>query len=458
MIKKIAFSLILLTRALMAGAADKNFTPLPGDGTTREWCDVASSADKDAETLRSRIERYNANDRCLFYIFFLYRHKTIHLTSPLTLEKNLNDRGGGFFTGTYISGYGPGGEEDPLDITLDLTAANKDDKCGIIMKGGFSALQQVHGLSILAKSDDKIVCDENGVDLYHAVSPNCDGGMKGKDCDFKGLKVFTTGAPQDNDSDGDGVIDSNDDCPETEPGTQVNIHGCPDRDGDGVADDDDACPDRFGPEGNHGCSPCPDADGDGICNTEDSDADNDGLANDIDPDPTNPDADGDGVGDADDPCPLHANEGPNAAGLCGTSDSDADGLTNALESKLGTDPLTADTDADGANDSADCAPLDPEQQSCAAALTPGGTSGGGTSGGGTSGGTSGDGGTSGGTTGDATTGGGTASESPPPPATAAVQGCGCRMDDGSSSSNDALPFLALAVGTLLLKRQRRTHA
>src|SRR5712691_8619559 len=56
------------------------------------------------------------------------------------------------------------------------------------------------------------------------------------------------------DSDGDGVPDVEDYCPEV-PGPASN-HGCPlsgDRDRDGVADKDDRCPDEPGPKENFGC-------------------------------------------------------------------------------------------------------------------------------------------------------------------------------------------------------------
>lgn len=48
---------------------------------------------------------------------------------------------------------------------------------------------------------------------------------------------------EDLDSDGDGVPDSRDQCPDTPPGTPVNDVGCPlDSDGDGVPDEIDECP------------------------------------------------------------------------------------------------------------------------------------------------------------------------------------------------------------------------
>ena len=46
------------------------------------------------------------------------------------------------------------------------------------------------------------------------------------------------------DADGDGIKDSDDECPD-EAGTEATM-GCPDSDGDGVADKDDKCPNEAG--------------------------------------------------------------------------------------------------------------------------------------------------------------------------------------------------------------------
>lgn len=59
-----------------------------------------------------------------------------------------------------------------------------------------------------------------------------------------GVPVGSDGCPRD--SDGDGVADYKDQCPNTPAGTRVNNSGCPvtvDTDGDGVPDDQDLCPD-----------------------------------------------------------------------------------------------------------------------------------------------------------------------------------------------------------------------
>ncbi len=52
--------------------------------------------------------------------------------------------------------------------------------------------------------------------------------------------------PKEADTDGDGVVDSKDKCPNTPAGRKVNAEGCElDRDGDGIVDGDDKCPDVY---------------------------------------------------------------------------------------------------------------------------------------------------------------------------------------------------------------------
>jgi outer membrane protein OmpA-like peptidoglycan-associated protein len=51
------------------------------------------------------------------------------------------------------------------------------------------------------------------------------------------------------DIDGDGIIDSEDECPEL----AGKINGCPDTDGDGIVDPKDKCPKLFGVAANNGC-------------------------------------------------------------------------------------------------------------------------------------------------------------------------------------------------------------
>jgi OOP family OmpA-OmpF porin len=71
-----------------------------------------------------------------------------------------------------------------------------------------------------------------------------------------------------NDSDGDGVTDDKDKCPNTPKGVKVDANGCPaDTDGDGVPDYLDACPNNTKEEISKGVDAkgCPlDSDGDGV--------------------------------------------------------------------------------------------------------------------------------------------------------------------------------------------------
>jgi len=126
-----------------------------------------------------------------------------------------------------------------------------------------------------------------------------------------GLEEFN-GCP---DTDGDGVIDSEDACPDTAGLAEFN--GCPDTDGDGVIDSKDACPNDKGSAANNGC---PDTDGDSVvdkddkCPNEAGPAENKGCPW--------PDTDGDGVVDKDDKCPKEAGPASNNGCPEGISDED----------------------------------------------------------------------------------------------------------------------------------------
>ena len=140
------------------------------------------------------------------------------------------------------------------------------------------------------------------------------------------------------DTDGDGVTDRKDKCPDTPAGVKVDVNGCPfDADGDGVADYQDKCPDVKGLAALQGC---PDADNDGVADNDDKcpntpagvkvdatgcplDADADGVADYLDKCPNTPagakvdangcplDRDGDGVPDYQDRCPDRAGPASN---------------------------------------------------------------------------------------------------------------------------------------------------
>jgi outer membrane protein OmpA-like peptidoglycan-associated protein len=102
------------------------------------------------------------------------------------------------------------------------------------------------------------------------------------------------------DSDGDGILDPDDECVDV-PGV-AQYQGCPipDTDKDGILDPDDECVDVPGVAQYKGC-PIPDTDGDGILDPDDECVDVPGVAQ-YKGCPI-PDTDGDGILDPDDDCP-----------------------------------------------------------------------------------------------------------------------------------------------------------
>lgn len=119
------------------------------------------------------------------------------------------------------------------------------------------------------------------------------------------------------DTDGDGIYDKDDACPEV--AGLPEFKGCPDTDKDGIQDSEDACPEEAGSKESNGC---PDNDGDGIINSEDACPDDKGTKM----MKGCPDTDGDGVADKDDKCPTVAGAKDN--GGCPWPDTDGDGVAD----------------------------------------------------------------------------------------------------------------------------------
>ncbi len=145
------------------------------------------------------------------------------------------------------------------------------------------------------------------------------------------------------DSDGDGVGDSLDQCPNTPEGELVDATGCAssevDSDGDGVTDDLDLCADTPANEqvDDDGCADSQkDTDGDGVTDDLDlcadtpafEEVDEDGCA-----DSQKEDTDGDGVPDDRDLCAdTPVNEEVDEDGCADSQkDTDGDGLTDNLD-------------------------------------------------------------------------------------------------------------------------------
>jgi outer membrane protein OmpA-like peptidoglycan-associated protein len=120
------------------------------------------------------------------------------------------------------------------------------------------------------------------------------------------------------DTDKDGIADNKDKCPIV--AGVANFGGCPDKDNDGVQDSDDKCPEVAGVANFNGC---PDTDKDGIQDSEDICPKEAGIAK------FNgcPDSDGDGIKDSEDACPQMAG----IAKFNGCADTDGDGVEDKLD-------------------------------------------------------------------------------------------------------------------------------
>jgi hypothetical protein len=133
-----------------------------------------------------------------------------------------------------------------------------------------------------------------------------------------------------------------------------------DVDGDGVVNDEDNCPETANPEQGN-------VDQDDKGDLCDEDADNDGLPNDQDPDSLDDDTDNDGLLDGADNCPTahnpdqHDNNGNSLGDACDPDDPDADtdgdGIVNASDNcPVISNPEQEDSDGDKIGDACDTSP------------------------------------------------------------------------------------------------------
>ena len=270
-------------------------------------------------------------------------------------ELRSSDTFGGVSTGTTLT-WGAGAGVLLLD--------NRHLQLGVEANGGVT-LRDVQkrntNAEILGSVRYRVI---DNLEIGAGAGPGLTSGIGTPD--FRGVLMvaFTPEQKQARDSDGDGILDADDACPDVKGVSDPDPkkHGCPpppDRDGDGIIDSLDACPDVKGvassdPQQN-GCPP--DRDGDGIIDALDACPDVKGVS---DPDPKKsgcpPDRDGDGILDADDACP------------------DVKGVASSDPKKNGCPP-PVDTDGDGIFDDEDACPNekgernpDPKQNGCPKAV------------------------------------------------------------------------------------------
>jgi hypothetical protein len=167
-------------------------------------------------------------------------------------------------------------------------------------------------------------------------------------------------APSFKDSDGDGVPDDRDKCPDQKEDRDgyKDDDGCPDpdNDGDGIPDVNDKCPnepedfDKYQDE--DGC-PDPDNDGDGVPDKQDNCPMHRGLAKDKGCPPSMLDDDGDGIPNVRDKCPKQPEDkdGFQDDDGCPDPDNDGDGIPDEHD-KCKNDAEDKDgfEDADGCPD------------------------------------------------------------------------------------------------------------
>jgi outer membrane protein OmpA-like peptidoglycan-associated protein len=208
-----------------------------------------------------------------------------------------------------------------VDIITGVTDKNKIATKDDFNKSSYSAFgglevfphgrvtifgRYVHGLSNM---------DSRGTEVDDAKykNQNIQAGLK--------FKLFGKKVPAD--SDGDGVSDPKDKCPNVVGVARYDGCPIPDTDNDGINDEQDKCPTQAGTAKYNGC-PIPDSDNDGIndeldkCPTQAGTAKYNGC-------PV-PDTDGDGINDELDKCPTQA--GPANRNGCPVTDRDNDGVSD----------------------------------------------------------------------------------------------------------------------------------
>jgi OOP family OmpA-OmpF porin len=225
----------------------------------------------------------NPGDLSYYGIDGLIKYSAMNLIGSKVIDPSVHIGGGYTFMGDASAGTINGGLgltfwfTEQVGLSLQSTYKHSFDDTRTPNVDIASHMQHFAGLTFKFGGKDT---DGDGIYDKDDACP-----------EVAGLKQFN-GCP---DTDADGIQDSADDCP-TVFGLAA-LNGCPDTDGDGIADKDDACPEVAGPKSLNGC---PDADGDGVADKDDKcvtvkgPKENAGCPW--------PDTDGDGVLDKDDKC------------------------------------------------------------------------------------------------------------------------------------------------------------
>ena len=156
---------------------------------------------------------------------------------------------------------------DPIQITASINVPADEDINLTVLTSGLATKDEDYSIS-----SSSIIISEGSSSGTISITLLDDLDSEGNEnieIDISSSGNFLFLNPQlsitiiddDFDTDGDGIVDVNDSCPET--AGPIEGSGCPDSDGDGIYDNEDQCPDEPGDAENNGC-PVVDADGDGV--------------------------------------------------------------------------------------------------------------------------------------------------------------------------------------------------
>jgi len=280
------------------------------------------------------------------------------------------------FGGAGLSFTNP--EVDFGDLPLSVNESEDIDNTNTtnfqIPVGGGIRFDLTENAYVSAEVSSRIPINDYLEGISSAANPE-----KNDSYQFIGLNVgFRIGSRDDRDN--DGIIDSQDNCPDI-PGI-ASFQGCPDTDSDGIEDLKDNCPTVAGPLEFSGC---PDTDKDGIDDSKDScplvagllefsgcpDTDMDGIEDSKDSCPLVaglvkfagcPDTDGDSIPDDLDECPMVAGSAENGGCPIVNLDRDGDGFNDVVDDcpdVVGTIEGCPDSDNDGFADKDDACPSIP---------------------------------------------------------------------------------------------------
>lgn len=238
---------------------------------------------------------------------------------------------------------------DEIDQVIDPFSADRDGDCITDKEDAFPA-------------DAGEWRDKDGDGLGDKLDKDSDGdNLSNEDEAAKGSDPYSS------DTDGDGVGDGSDNClliaNTDQKDTDADLAGnaCDnDADNDSLSDADEA---KFNTDPSDA-----DSDDDGLSDGEEikrhtnpnvPDTDGDGIADSADTFPSNKhesrDEDHDGLGDLSDLCPGLSDPGnldsdSDGKGNPCDNDDDNDGVSDAIESRIGSNPLSTDSDGDGLTD------------------------------------------------------------------------------------------------------------